>query len=1839
MNARNFVISLVIFLAFSPRAWSQTTHRWTGNNNNNWDNAGNWGDASGYPDGVNDNVLFNNTGIRRNIDLRGGNRDVHNATFNLSGGTDYTFDSNTSGSGTFRLNGDLSITAAGESITFHSATSGGNGIDLVQAAAGNWTNNGGLLIVHSNLTGSAGITMNGNVTFNRPNSYTGNFTIQSGTTTLNAGTAFANAVVTLNQNNGINFNGLSGASFGALQGSGNISLGGTQLTVGSNGSDRTFSGGLTGDAFLGASFTYSGSNQLTLSGSMNGPKSVTVTNGNLRFQNGSFSVGGPAQLVLNGGNASITQGATLKLSAVGPDTGSDAILNSNTLVVDGGRFLTARITSNTDGVLNLAADPAGNSALEIGAINGESTSSSTFAGTLSGTATARKIGTGTWTLTHANPFSGTMRIDEGSVVLGVGSALQNATVEINLDNGLNINGLNATIGALAGSGDLNLGGRILTIDGNGQSTTYSGDLSGNDSSKLTYSGADIQTLMGTTGSVGVLSSTGGGELKLSGVNLTATADIEPAGVAISGSKLTISDGSLLHFTSGELTTALNGLTTIAGNGTTLTVDNPVFSIVGGQTIVEDNAELIASRNNIAANSSPGSGSMIARSGADVTINGDTTIGQNVGDTGDLLVTGTGTTYQTDSMELGGSSFSSGGTGTVNVETDGSLIVTSTTTFYSNASTLTIDDASLTTDQLSDNSGAVGSIAISDPASGAALTVGTSNGSSTFDGIITDAAGGPGSIDKVGIGTFVLTGASSFSGGVAVSDGTLLVNNSSGSATGTGGVTVKSGGTLGGTGSAAGLTTVESGGTVAPGASAGELNLGGVTFNTGSTFAVQLGGTTPGSGYDRLDVTGTATLAGTLDLSYINPFTASPGQTFVILTAGTLVGTFDSVTYPDGQVWFIEYDTGTGEVIVGPCNDSDSDGVCNADDVCPGFDDDADADSDGVPDGCDACPGFDDHMDIDSDGVPDACDTDCSGFPVHVSTAQELIDAIHCANGQPDANTIYLDADITLTAADNTDASQGPNGLPIVLSPIVIEGQNHIIERDTSAPFFRIFRVNNSPSSGTLSMYNTTLRNGLLDGSVAAGYRGGAAVLVVSAQLNMNNCILMDNNGHGTGGAILLRGISANATLDGVVMSGNQAVNGGEGGAIGLINGQLTVHNSIIAGNQGYYNGSAITVGVTASQATITNTIISGNYGAFISADGFAVKNRGTLTMVNCSLAGNRGTTGGGLYTGTGGHSTVINSLIWGNAVSTESQIHCDGTLDVSYTGIEGGLAGITGAGTINDIGGNLSLSSSDPVFVAPVAPSSAPTTAGDYHLAPNSVAIDQGSNTEATNAGLTTDFEGDSRIIGMTVDMGADEATCSLDGDDDGDGVCNSMDICPGGDDNVDGDDDGVPDFCDLCPQDNPNDSDTDGVCDSVDACPGFDDNVDSDTDGIPDACDTCPGVPNVHNETQDAYYPTIQAALDAAQDGDLIQLGACTFEESGLTIPQGVNLTLQGAGYAETTIDCLGAVAGISINGGATPNTSVIRDLAITGGGGNRFAIELGNSDAPTIQSVVVQQWGGNGIIGGGANVVLDRCFFVDNATDYGIAVGPSSLIRQCVIVNTGTTVSVFGIGGSTQIVNSTINSAGGVYVEDGIALNLVNSIVKGPVSVATTGTLNASRSMFVGATGDNIDADPVLSDSYRLVAGSPAIDAANYDAYIAAGGGTADVDDQPRTHDDAGIVDTGTGTITYLDIGAAEFGGLTDSDSDGVGDAVDACPGFDDNVDTDNDGMPDGCDACPNRAPADVSGDGMTTTDDIVFFAAVLIDPDSATPDEFCAADINEDNSLDGLDVQKMVDLLLTP
>src|SRR5207248_11134564 len=83
-----------------------------------------------------------------------------------------------------------------------------------------------------------------------------------------------------------------------------------------------------------------------------------------------------------------------------------------------------------------------------------------------------------------------------------------------------------------------------------------------------------------------------------------------------------------------------------------------------------------------------------------------------------------------------------------------------------------------------------------------------------------------------------------------------------------------------------------------GASTGPLNIfGNFTQTSASQLNIDLGGTAAGA-FDTLAITGTATLAGTLNLSLINGFVPSVGNTFQIITVASITGTFDTVLGAD-----------------------------------------------------------------------------------------------------------------------------------------------------------------------------------------------------------------------------------------------------------------------------------------------------------------------------------------------------------------------------------------------------------------------------------------------------------------------------------------------------------------------------------------------------------------------------------------------------------------------------------------------------------------------------------------------------------------------------------------------------------------------------------------------------------------------------------------------------------------------------------------------------------------------------------------------------------------------------
>jgi hypothetical protein len=162
----------------------------------------------------------------------------------------------------------------------------------------------------------------------------------------------------------------------------------------------------------------------------------------------------------------------------------------------------------------------------------------------------------------------------------------------------------------------------------------------------------------------------------------------------------------------------------------------------------------------------------------------------------------------------------------------------------------------------------------------------------------------------------------------------------------------------------------------------------------------------------------------------------------------------------------------------------------------------------------------------------------------------------------------------------------------------------------------------------------------------------------------------------------------------------------------------------------------------------------------------------------------------------------------------------------------------------------------------------------------------------------------------VQLDAGAPDFDAAVVGctapDTDGDGVCDTDDICAGSDDGVDTDSDGVPDGCDacagsddandidsdtvpdgcdLCPaNDDLLDADNDSVADGCDGCPGFDDGADADNDGVADGCDLCPGFDDSidinNNNIPDACEGNCDTATEVDFNGRCYYLdgsgGAC---------------------------------------------------------------------------------------------------------------------------------------------------------------------------------------------------------------------------------------------------------------------------------------------------------------------------------------------------------------------------
>ena len=166
-----------------------------------------------------------------------------------------------------------------------------------------------------------------------------------------------------------------------------------------------------------------------------------------------------------------------------------------------------------------------------------------------------------------------------------------------------------------------------------------------------------------------------------------------------------------------------------------------------------------------------------------------------------------------------------------------------------------------------------------------------------------------------------------------------------------------------------------------------------------------------------------------------------------------------------------------------------------------------------------------------------------------------------------------------------------------------------------------------------------------------------------------------------------------------------------------------------------------------SLLTISNSTISKNKTSGI----FCLES--SLIVNNCTITGNKGREGGGIASYRFSTTTITNCIIRDN-----SPQQIDGTASVTYSDVQDGWPG---QGNIN----------TDPCFVQPgywadvndpniiVEPNdpNAVWLEGDYHLLPFSPCIDTGDPNYIPEAN-ETDLDGNPRISGTRIDMGAYEA-------------------------------------------------------------------------------------------------------------------------------------------------------------------------------------------------------------------------------------------------------------------------------------------------------------------------------------------------------------------------------------------------------------------------------------------------------------------------------------------------
>ena len=291
------------------------------------------------------------------------------------------------------------------------------------------------------------------------------------------------------------------------------------------------------------------------------------------------------------------------------------------------------------------------------------------------------------------------------------------------------------------------------------------------------------------------------------------------------------------------------------------------------------------------------------------------------------------------------------------------------------------------------------------------------------------------------------------------------------------------------------------------------------------------------------------------------------------------------------------------------------------------------------------------------------------------------------------------------------------------------------------PAFHVFYHDHLALDATAVLDGVTITRG------GANEAGGGMYNVNSSPTLTNviisNSIADQQGGIGGGG---MYNLNSNPILTNVAFIGNQA---DHGAGMYNLNSSPTLTNVTFMNNVGKWGGG---IHNDNSSPTLTNVTISGNRS---DAGGGMYNNNSSPTLTNVTISGNDALSeGGGMYNSSvNSKPTIRNSIIWGNSAGSQGpNIHnYFGSPSYSYSLIEG--TSISWHNIGNDQGNNIDA---DPKFIDYEPASPIVTTVGDYRLQKDSPAINAGNTGNIPN-GVITDVDGNLRVMGASVDLGAYE--------------------------------------------------------------------------------------------------------------------------------------------------------------------------------------------------------------------------------------------------------------------------------------------------------------------------------------------------------------------------------------------------------------------------------------------------------------------------------------------------